>query len=115
MYVLFVEEDPTLGGAVRDHLAAHGHAVDWTRDLAGADRAWDATRYDVILLDVPGRGSLDFIKARRLRGDETPVIVVTSTDQLAMRIEALHAGADDYLTMPFDLAELTARLRALVS
>jgi len=115
MRVLLIEDDTTLGGAVRDHLAAHGHAVDWTRDLRTADDARAAASYDAILLDLnlpDGRG-LDFLKARRRAGDETPVIIVTVMDQLTIRIEGLNAGADDYLVKPFDLAELIARLGAV--
>jgi two-component system OmpR family response regulator len=116
MRILLVEDDATLGGAVRDHLSAHGHAVDWARGLKPADDARAAAAYDVILLDLnlpDGRG-LDFLKARRRAGDETPVIVLTAMDQLTTRIEGLNAGADDYLVKPFDLAELLARLGAVV-
>jgi len=115
MRVLLIEDDMTLGGAVRDHLVAHGHAVDWTRDLRAADDARAAASFDVMLLDLnlpDGRG-LDFLKTRRKAGDETPVIIVTAMDQLTMRIDGLNAGADDYLVKPFDLTELLARVGAV--
>ena len=74
-----------------------------------------AAAYDLILLDLmlpDGRG-LDFLKARRVAGDVTPVIILTARDQISDRIAGLNAGADDYLVKPFDLFELSARIRAV--
>jgi two-component system OmpR family response regulator len=116
MRVLLVEDDKTLGDAVRDHLAAHGHAVDWTTRLDEARDARAAVGYDVVLLDLnlpDGRG-LDFLRQLRRNNDATPVIILTAMDQLTIRIDGLNAGADDYLVKPFDLSELVARLGAVV-
>ena len=115
MRVLLVEDDGILGGAVRDHVAADGHAVDWATTLAEARAHVDATAYDLLLLDLAlpdGRG-LDFLRRLRRSGSETPVIVLTARDQLSDRIDGLNSGADDYMIKPFALAELSARLAAV--
>lgn len=115
MRILLIEDDETLGGAVRDQIAADGHAVDWMRGLNDAEDGVRAAAYDLILLDLmlpDGRG-IDFLRRRRAAGDATPVIVVTARDRISDRIEGLNAGADDYLVKPFDLSELSARIAAV--
>lgn len=115
MRILLVEDDETLGGAVRDQIAADGHAVDWMRRLTDAEDGVRAAAYDLILLDLmlpDGRG-IDFLRRRRAAGDATPVIVITARDRISDRIEGLNAGADDYLVKPFDLSELSARIAAV--
>ncbi|MGO4737260.1 response regulator [Bosea sp. 2KB_26] len=115
MRVLLVEDDPILGPAVRDQVAADGHGVDWASRIADAREFIRLASYDLILLDLmlpDGRG-LDLLRARRQAGDATPVIVLTARDQVSDRIAGLNAGADDYLVKPFDLAELSARLSAV--
>ena len=115
MRVLLVEDDTLLGGAVHDQVAADGHSVDWAKRLTDAEDFRNAAPYDLILLDLmlpDGRG-LDFLRARRLAGDSTPVIILTARDQVSDRIAGLNAGADDYLVKPFDLFELSARLGAV--
>jgi two-component system OmpR family response regulator len=115
MRMLLVEDDPVLGGAVRDQAVADGHSVDWAKTLGEADAAIVSAPYELVLLDLmlpDGRG-LDFLKQRRTAGDVTPVIVLTARDRISDRIAALDAGADDYLVKPFDLHELSARIRAV--
>ena len=115
MRILSVEDDSVLGQAVKDQIVAEGHSADWVTTLAAADLAIRSAVFDLVLLDLmlpDGRG-LDFLKARRGAGDVTPVIVLTARDQISDRIAALDAGADDYLVKPFDLAELSARIRAV--
>lgn len=115
MRILVIEDDATLGAAVRDQVVADGHSVDWATRLADAEAARRAGVFDLVLLDLmlpDGRG-LDFLKTMRGAGDVTPVIVLTARDQISDRIAALDAGADDYLVKPFDLAELSARIRAV--
>ncbi len=112
MRILLIEDDTTLGAAVRDQIAADGQSVDWVTRLDAAGDAVKATSYDLILLDLmlpDGRG-IGFLKGLRARGDVTPVIILTALDQVSDRIEGLNAGADDYLVKPFDLAELSARI-----
>jgi two-component system OmpR family response regulator len=115
MRLLLLEDDQMLGEAIKDHLAAHGHATDWTSRIEDAEAAQLATGYDVMLLDLslPDGHGLDLLKRLRRRGDTTPVIIATAMDQLSMRIAGLNAGADDYLVKPFDLDELLARVAAV--
>jgi DNA-binding response OmpR family regulator len=115
MRVLLVEDEPSLGEAVRDHIVAEGHAVDWLTNLGEATAAAQVMAYELILLDLhlPDGSGLDFLKARRRTGDVAPVIILTARDQVSDRIEGLNSGADDYLVKPFDLAELAARVAAV--
>ena len=115
MRVLLVEDDRTLGEAVRDHVTSTGHAVDWFDRLETAEAAMRTASYELVLLDLilpDGRG-IEFLRRLRRTGDVTPVIILTARDQVSDRIEGLNAGADDYLVKPFDLAELTARVAAV--
>ena len=115
MRILLVEDDNILGAAVRDHIRADGHSPDWATRLDEAGAHLAAVPYDLILLDLmlpDGRG-IPFLRDLRRRGDVTPVIILTALDQISDRIEGLNAGADDYLTKPFDLAELSARVAAV--
>lgn len=115
MRVLLVEDEAGLGAAVRDHVAAEGHSVDWVRRLDEAAEHVRAVPYDLVLLDLllpDGRG-IDFLRRRRQAGDATPVIILTALDRISDRIAGLDAGADDYLVKPFDLSELSARLKAV--
>jgi two-component system OmpR family response regulator len=115
MRILLVEDDPMLGQAVRDQIAADGHIVDWVKRLDAAGEAILSAAFDLVLLDLmlpDGRG-LDFLKARRAAGDVTPVVILTARDQISDRIAGLDAGADDYLVKPFDLFELSARIKAV--
>lgn len=115
MRILLVEDDPMLGQAVRDQVAADGHTVDWVKRLDDAAEAIVSAAFDLVLLDLmlpDGRG-LDFLKKRRSAGDVTPVVILTARDQISDRIAGLDAGADDYLVKPFDLFELSARVKAV--
>ena len=115
MRILVVEDDDTIGGAVRDHIAAGPHAVDWVRNLTDAEEVTSAVQYGLILLDLqlPDGSGIDFLKRLRRKPDETPVIILTARDQISDRIEGLNSGADDYLVKPFNLGELTARILAV--
>ncbi len=115
MRILLVEDDAAIGGAVLDHAAADGHAVDWARTLAEAREHAELVEYGLVLLDLglPDGSGLDLLRRLRAGGDASPVIVLTARDQIADRIEGLNAGADDYLVKPFDLGELSARIHAV--
>jgi two-component system, OmpR family, response regulator len=115
MRVLLIEDDVSLGEAVRDHVAADGHAIDWVTRLDEAEDARAGVAFDLILLDLnlPDGGGLDFLRRMRKRGEVTPVIILTAMDQISWRIDGLNAGADDYLVKPFNLSELSARLLAV--
>jgi two-component system, OmpR family, response regulator len=116
MRLLVVEDEPKLGALILRALRAEGHAVDLCE--TGEDALWraGARSYDAIVLDVGLPGIDGFETCRRLRADEVwaPVLMLTARDAVADRIEGLDGGADDYLVKPFSLAELAARLRALV-
>ena len=115
MRILLIEDDPGLGGAVRDQIAAEGHLPDLAPTLAYARDLTATMAYDLILLDLglpDGRG-LDFLRSLRKKGSATPVIILTAHDRITERIEGLNAGADDYMVKPFDLAELSARIGAV--
>ncbi|MDP3898439.1 MAG: response regulator transcription factor [Mesorhizobium sp.] len=115
MRILLVEDDRAIGEAVRDHIAALGHAVDWARRISEADESVAVAHYALILLDLhlPDGNGLDFLRRLRKRSDATPVIVLTARDQYSDRIAGLNSGADDYLVKPFDLGELAARIAAV--
>ncbi|CAN7666670.1 response regulator transcription factor [Devosia sp. LjRoot16] len=115
MRILLIEDDYVLGEAMRDQVRADGHGVDWMQRLDDARAALDTVEYGLILLDLnlpDGRG-LDLLKHLRKSGNPVPVIIATAQDQVAIRIEGLNAGADDYLVKPFDLDEMSARVSAV--
>ncbi len=115
MRVLLIEDDHVLGAAIRDHVLASGHAVDWMQRLDDARLALKSVSYELVLLDLnlpDGRG-LDLLRELRATGSKVPVIITTAQDQVAIRIEGLNSGADDYLVKPFDLAEMGARIAAV--
>ena len=124
MRILLVEDDAVLLEMMRRSLQDAGHRVDTATTLAQADHFWRVQPFDAVLLDLNlpvsdsahaalGNG-LSVLRAARARGDRTPVLVLTARNRTEERIAGLDAGADDYLGKPFELAEVEARLRALV-
>ncbi|MCB1789005.1 MAG: response regulator transcription factor [Gammaproteobacteria bacterium] len=115
MRVLLVEDDELLGSAVVDGLTQAGYTVDWLRDGGQALRALSNDEPDLLVLDLglPGRDGMQVLRDLRARSSGLPVLVLTARDTVEDRIAGLDAGADDYLVKPFDLGELTARLRAI--
>jgi two-component system, OmpR family, response regulator len=115
MRVLLVEDKVKLAGLIRRALRGEGLAADVA--VRGEDALWmaGATRYDAIVLDVmlPGIDGIETCRRLRADGVWTPVLMLTARGALADRVAGLDGGADDYLTKPFELAELMARLRAL--
>ena len=116
MRVLLAEDDAMIGAAVRDRLRGQGFAVDWVRDGRAAEAALGGEVHDLLLLDLglPGREGLAMLKGLRERGSTLPVVILTARDAVDDRVAGLDAGADDYVTKPFDLKELEARLRAVL-
>lgn len=114
--ILLVEDDALIGESVVDGLQASGHAVEWVKDgNEGADRL-RLYHYDVAILDwnLPMRTGVEVCREHRDRGGTVPIIMLTARNQESEKITGLDSGADDYLTKPFSLPELVARIRALL-
>jgi two-component system response regulator QseB len=116
MRVLLAEDDPMIGASIRQGLRQDGFTVDWAEDGRAAELALAEDVHDLLVLDLglPKRSGLELLGAMRRRGDARPVLILTARDAVADRIAGLDAGADDYMVKPFDLDELSARLRALL-
>jgi DNA-binding response OmpR family regulator len=116
MRVLLVEDYAPLRESMAQALSEEGFAVDSAAD--GAVGEWHAQsgEHDVIVLDIslPGKDGLTLLREARARGLTTPVLLVTARDTVPDRVKGLDLGADDYLVKPFALAELLARVRALI-
>ncbi len=115
MRVLLVEDDELLGDGVRVGLKQFGYVVDWVKDGQSALQAILSETFDTIVLDLelPRRSGLEVLKSARSRNITTPVLILTARELVEDRVKGLDAGADDYLVKPFDLGELSARIRAL--
>jgi two-component system response regulator MprA len=113
---LVVDDDPALARTLRRALAIEGYAVESAADGAEALQRLAAARFDAVLLDVsmPRVDGLDVCRRMRRTHDRTPVLMLTARDAVGDRVSGLDAGADDYLVKPFALAELNARVRALL-
>jgi len=116
MRVLLVEDDHMIGSAMEYALHAASYAVDWVKDGPAALATVQGQHYDAVLLDLglPGRDGLDVLRSMRSARNATPVLIVSARDAVATRIAGLDLGADDYVLKPFDMAELLARMRAVV-
>lgn len=116
MKLLLVEDDRNLRTFLRKALREEGYAVDYAESGdSGLERALNH-EYECILLDVmlPGRDGFSVVEELRKRGVTTPILLLTARHQLEDRVRGLEGGADDYLTKPFDLPELMARIVALI-
>ena len=117
MRVLLVEDDALLGDGIRSGLKHYGHTVDWIKDGRSAYEIVCSTHenFDIIILDLslPRLPGLDVLRMMRERNIVTPVLILTARESVDDRVKGLDAGSDDYLTKPFDLDELCARMRAL--
>ena len=114
--VMVVEDDDALRAALGRALRLEGYVVDEASDGAQALTQLTLLRADVMVLDVlmPGVDGLTVCQRLRAMGDRTPVLLLTARDLVADRVQGLNAGADDYLTKPFAVDELLARVRALI-
>jgi DNA-binding response OmpR family regulator len=114
--LLLVEDDELLGNGLQVGLNQSGYAVDWVKDGQAAELFLNAGEYDLMILDIglPRRSGLEILQALRGRGDDMPVLMLTARDTVEDKVAGLDGGADDYLVKPFDLDELTARIRALL-
>jgi two-component system response regulator QseB len=116
MRLLLIEDDALLGDGVKVGLMQANYAVDWVTDGEAGEHALQVETYDALILDLslPKKDGLKILQALRARGDKLPVLILTARDTVNDKVMGLDAGADDYLVKPFDLDELTARLRALL-
>jgi two-component system OmpR family response regulator len=116
MRILVAEDEADLARTLRKALSEDGYAVDWAQSGDAALDQASSIPYDTILLDVmlPGRSGLAVLAALRERGVRTPVLILTARDALDDKVRGLNLGADDYMTKPFALTELLARVRALI-
>ena len=105
-----------IGTSVRQGLMQDGFSVDWVQDGAAADLAMSHEVYDLMLLDLglPKKDGSQILRELRKQGNFIPVLILTARDEVADRVRALDGGADDFLSKPFDLDELAARVRALL-
>jgi DNA-binding response OmpR family regulator len=116
MRILIAEDDPILANGLSHALRASGYAADHVGDGAAADAALAAQSFDLLILDLglPKMPGLEVLRRLRARHGRVPVLILTAQDGVDDRVKGLDLGADDYLTKPFELAELEARVRALV-
>jgi DNA-binding response OmpR family regulator len=115
MKVLLVEDDRLLGESLTEYLQSEGFITDWVYDPREVMDLLEVSRYDVIVFDLmmPYIGGEELIKAIREKDKETPILVLTAKQRLEDKRTCFELGADDYLTKPFEMEELTLRLKAL--
>lgn len=116
MKFLLVEDNLDLANAIASRMRLDGHVIDHAGNLEDASAFVATGEYDLILLDImlPDGDGREFLQAHRASNLDTPVIVLTARSQVSDRIGSLDLGADDYVTKPFDHAELEARCRAVL-
>ena len=116
MRVLLVEDDAMIGAAVEGALKDAAYAADWVRNGQTALSTLACQHYDLVLLDLglPGKDGQEVLVGIRARDNPVPVLIITARDGLDDRLRGLDGGADDYLLKPFEMAELLARMRAVL-
>lgn len=116
MRALLVEDDAMIGEAIQDALRDASYAADWVKNGKTALTTLDSQHYDLILLDLglPGKDGLDVLKTIRANDNPIPILIITARDELGDRLRGLDGGADDYVLKPFEMAELLARMRAVL-
>lgn len=116
MRLLIVEDNKALANWLAKLLRGENYVVDCVYDGEAAVQGTDFENYDLAIVDLalPGIGGIEVINHVRARGFSTPILILTAQDALQRRVEGLNSGADDYLTKPFEIEELEARLRALL-
>ena len=116
MRILLVEDDLMIGDAIEGALKDASYATDWVKNGLTSLAALDTQTYDLVLLDLglPGKDGLDVLDAIRARNNPVPLLIITARDGLDERLRGLDGGADDFLLKPFAMAELLARMRAVL-
>jgi two-component system, OmpR family, response regulator len=116
MRIFIVEDDLVLADGLKNSLMQSGYAVDLVNNGESADQILSYQNFDLIVLDLglPKLSGFEILKRLRARKSLTPVLILTANDHISDRVKGLDLGADDYLSKPFELAELEARIRALI-
>jgi two-component system, OmpR family, response regulator len=116
MRVLLVEDDAMIGEAIQGALKDASYAADWVKNGQTALTTLGFQHYDLVLLDLglPGKDGLEVLASIRAKDNPVPLLIVTARDGLDDRLCGLNGGADDYLLKPFEMAELLARMRAVL-
>lgn len=116
MRVLLIEDDPMIGEAIQGALRDVAYAVDWAKNGQTALQTLSCQHYDLLLLDLglPGKDGLDVLHTIRANDNPVPLLIITARDALDDRLCGLDGGADDYVLKPFAMAELLARMRAVL-
>lgn len=116
MRILIAEDDEIVGSGVQMGLTQMGYAVDWAKDGNAVKLFLDSQEYSLLVLDLglPNKTGLDVLRELRAGGNDIPVLILTARDSASDKVTGLDSGADDYLVKPFNLDELSARIRALL-
>ena len=116
MRVLLVEDDSMIGAAIQGALKDASYAVDWVKNGQTALNTLDCQHYDLVLLDLglPGKDGLEVLTSIRAKDNPVPLLIITAREGLDDRLRGLDGGADDYMLKPFEIAELLARMRAVL-
>lgn len=116
MRILLVEGDLVIGESLKNALEKENNVVDWVFDAEACELAVETTKFAIILLNIslPNKSGLEVLKSLRLKKNNIPIIILTANSSLAQKIESLDFGADDYLSVPLIIEELSARIRSLV-
>lgn len=116
MRVLLVEDDLMIGDAIQGALKDASYAADWVKDGQTALTTLGFQHYDLVLLDLglPGKDGLEVLASIRAKDNPIPLLIITARDGLDDRLRGLDGGADDYVSKPFQMAELLARMRAVL-
>jgi len=114
--ILLAEDEELVGTMIRMNLECAGHGVRWVRDGRQALEACGRERFDLVLLDIglPEKDGLQVLAGLRRGGDQLPVMMLTARGDVSSKVGAFRGGADDYLSKPFDVPELLARVEALL-
>ena len=116
MRVLLIEDDPMIGDAIQAALKDASYAVDWVKNGQTALTTLACQHYDLVLLDLglPGKDGLEVLANIRANDNPVPLLIITAREGLKDRLRGLDGGADDYVLKPFEMAELLARMRAVL-
>ena len=116
MKILLLEDDLMIGKTIKSFLENEKNIVDWVMDAESCEAALATTKFEILLLDIglPDKSGIEVLKQIRFKKNPIPVLILTAYNSVLQKIEGLDSGADDYLTKPFDLDELMARIRSLV-